>query len=329
MSNLDKILRTLKYHFGIPHPMTWSFLLMYNSIMALLFFIAKCTLNNLDLKVSSTSLVGYSILNIIFVIFALVLPAILLMENKTTNLTGNYTGVGILIISALSGVPVMLLSTVLYNIVTWILLRFGTKIIYPAFFYYGGTSTKSGMILAVLSDTVIPAFGICIFFFGLVWSKFRNSQKKLAYVVITLSLTLFSMDIIGALSMLAIGWWCCKLRDKTDCVLAPFLCLVSSRICSIIFNGIITKIDIYSVQTYSDVPTTYFYAALPAIFIALILIGFFMRFLDDYNYSYFGNKTIEDNEQLPTLFRNLNFGLILAVFIMITIWILISTGVHV
>ncbi|MCQ2528059.1 MAG: hypothetical protein MJ108_02945 [Saccharofermentans sp.] len=328
MPDLQKLLRSLKYHFGKPQSMTWSFLLLISSIFTALFFALKCTLGNMDLKVPTTSLVGYSIFMPLFILFALVLPALLLNDGDTSALTGNYTGTGILVISFLSGLPVMLLSTVLYNIVTWLFLKAGSKIYYPAFFFYGGTETKIGTTLAIISDTVIPAFGICIFFFGLLWSRFRFSQKRLAYFIIILAYTLFSMDILGILSSLLVGWWCCRLRDKTDGVYAPFLCLLSSRICTLLFSGTLPKINIFTIQTYSDIPSSFFYAALPSTFIAIILLAYFMRLFDDYYYKYMGSDVPADDESIPSTTINLNFGLIVSMLIMISIWIFMFKGAH-
>lgn len=328
MYESNKIIRTLKYHFGKPEPMTWSFLLLVASVFAGLFFAAKCALNGMGIAVPTTSLVGYSIFMPIFVFFTFVFPAFLLKEGRTSSLVGNYTGSGILIIAVLSGLPLMLLSTVLCNIVIWGFLRGGAKILYPAFFYYGGTSTKTGLILGILTDGIIPAFGMSMFFFGILWSRFRFSQRRLAYIVIIIAYTLFSMDVTSVLSSIVVAWWCCKLRDKTDGVYAPFLCLVSSRICEILFKDILSKIDIYSIQTFSDVPSTYFYAALPTVLIAVILLGFFTRIFDDYYFKYMGREIPQDDESLPNLTRNLNFGLILAAVIMVVIWCLIAKGVH-
>lgn len=329
MPDLHKLLRSLKYHFGKPQSMTWSFLLFISSIFTALFFAMKCVLGDMELKIPTTSLVGFSIFMPIFIFFALIFPALLLNEGKTSALTGNYTGAGILIVAFLSGLPIMLLSTVLYNIVTWIFLRLGSKIYYPAFFFYGGTETKLGMSLAIISDTVIPAFGMCIFFFGLLWSRFRYSQKKLAYCVVVTAYVLFTMDIMGFLAAILVGWWCCRLRDKTDGVYAPFLCLLSSRICTIIFKTTLPKINIFSIQTYSDIPSSFFYAALPSTFIAIILLGYFMRLFDDYYYKYMGSEVPNDDESIPSTTVNLNFGLITAMLIMTILWILIYKGVHI
>ncbi|MCQ2532657.1 MAG: hypothetical protein MJ093_08130 [Saccharofermentans sp.] len=328
MAEKDKILRTLKYHFGKPESLTWGFLLFIASIFAALFFWGKCVINSLEAPIPTTSLVGFAIFMPIYVFFTFVFPSLLLKQGNTKALVGNYTGTGILIIAILSGLPIMLISTILNNIIIWLLLRGGSKILYPAFFYYGGTNSKIGLTLGILVDTVIPAFGICIFFLGLMWSRFKHSQKKLAYLVIISAYVLFTMDIAAILSSVIVGWWICKLRDKTDGVYAPFLCLVSSRICSALFSGTISKIDIYSIQTFSDIPSSFFYAALPTIFIAVILLAFFTRIFDDYYYKYMGRDVIADDETIAPLTRNFTFGLIISLLIMITIWVLISKGVH-
>ena len=328
MRNRNNFLRVLNYHFGMPEEMTWSYLLFISSIFTALFFALKCALNKFELKIPTTSLVGFSIFMPIFILFTFVLPALLLCKKNSRALVGNYTGAGILVIAFLSGFPLMLVNTIFSNIVTWLFLRLGSKIVYPAFFFYSGTNTKAGAILSIITEGVIPAFGYSLFFYGILWSRFRHSQKKLAYLVIIVAYTLFSMDIIGFIASIITAWWCTKLRDKTDGVYAPFLCMVSVKLWGLLLGGLVSRIDVYSVQTASDIPSTYFYAALPAILIAVILIAFFTRTMDDYYYKYMGKETIYDDLTLPSITRNLNFGLIIAALIMITIWIFIAQGVH-
>ena len=324
----NNFLKKLAYHFGKPQNMTWSFPLMVLSVLTTLFFVIKCIINASNPSVPTSSLMGYVMFIEVFTIIALVLPAVWL--NPSNNrLTGSYTGAGILIISALSGVPLMLVNIILYNLTAWGILRAGWKMSYPAFFYYITETDSLTSVLAILADTVIPAFGICLFFFGLVYPRFSDKHRLARYIVIALFYSLFNLSLVGLLSSVAIAVWCCYLREKTGNIWGPFLCILGSRISELLLADIYSKIDIYTVPSYSDVPSTFFYAALPGIFIALILLSFFTRILGDYRYHYDNSSdSIEEEQKVPSLVRNINFGLILAFVVFITLFILTIKGVQ-
>lgn len=309
--------------------MTWSFPVMVLSILTALFFFLKCTANGISPVIPTTSLAGYTIFMQAFVLISLVLPS-LILNPQGNSLTGRYSGVGIIAVSAFSGVPLMILNTIAYNLTAWGILRLDLEMAYPAFFYYLTDCSAALQALAILADTVIPAFGICLFFFGLIQPRMRNINKKLAFILISIIYCMFSLSPVGIISSFITCMWCCYLRDRTDNIWGPFACLIGQRLAELILSELYFKIDIFSTLSYSDIPVTVFYAALPGIFIALILLSYFKRLLDDFS-SHYGTfaSLFEDDpatDELPSFARNLTWGLILSVVLFVILIILTLRG---
>lgn len=277
-----------------------------------------------------TSLIGFSIISILMSLVALLLPGFLLSGGITEQAIGRYSGAGSLILAFCSGIPLMMVTTSVYNFSTWLLLRMGSNVVFPAYFYHGGTETKAGMALSILADTVVPAAGASVFFFGLMWSRFRSKEKFAGYIIIAVAYMLYTMDFFGALAVFFTGWWCCFLRTKTGNIFGPFLALVASRLSVFLFGDTLTKIDILLIQTYSDIDSTFFYASLPALFIGLILIAFFMRSLNAFHDSYSDSE--EDgiyDQVIPAFDKGFNLTIVTSGILFSVLWIMLIKGVHI
>lgn len=300
------------------------------AIMTGLFYTLRVLANGESFPFAPTSLIGFTVFSLLMTFVALLLPGFLLAGGITDQVIGRYSGAGSLILSFCSGIPLMMVTTSVYNFSSWLLLRMGNNVVFPAFFYHGGTESKAGYALAILADTVIPAAGACVFFFGLMWSRFRSKEKFAGYIIIAAAYMLYSMDFFGAAAVFFTGWWCSFLRTKTGNIFGPFLALVASRLSVFLFGDTLTKIDILVVQTYSDIDPTFFYASLPALFIGLILIAFFMKSLNAFHDSYSDNE--EDgiyDKVIPAFDKGFNLTIVTAGIIFATLWIMLIKGVHI
>lgn len=300
------------------------------SVLTGLFYALRVMANSEGSPFSPTSLIGYSIFSILMTLIVLLLPGFTLSSGMYDQVIGKNTGAGSLLLAACSGLPVMMITTAIYNFSSWIILRTGSNIIFPAYFYYGGTDTKTGAALAILTDTVIPAAGASVFFFGLMWSRFRSKERFVGYIIIAAAYMLYSMDFFGAGAMFFTGWWCCFLRTKTGNIFCPFLAIVSARLSQYLFVDTLTRIDIFTIQTYSDIDSTFFYSSLPALFIGLILIAFFMKNLNAFHESYSDSEEDSVYDQvIPAFDKGINLTIVVAGIFFATLWIMLIKGVHI
>lgn len=321
-------LAIIKHNFGRPAVMTWGWPLMILSLITLAFLGLRCLLNDPEMLFPATSLVGCSALMILLTLCALVLPAVMFSRGIEDRVTGHYTGIGTLILAFISGVPLMMIRIPLYNIIAWLTLRFTGKSIYPVFFHADPDSTY-GIVLAILCDTVIPAFGVALFFFGFLWTRFKGTDRFKALVVVTIAYVLFSMDFTSILAIAAAGIWCSYLRARTHNMWAPFLCLISMNLSEMMLPGTLSRIDIFEVQTYADIGTTYFYSSLPSFFMGMVLILFFIRVLDSFSISVRHEITgMEYDDTIPAFDKSINLSLLLTLAVFITVWVLIIKGVY-
>ena len=323
----NNALAILKHNFGRPRAMTWGWPVMLFTLITAVIFMARCILKDTESPFPVTSLVGCSFFVILITLAALVFPAVFCARGIEDRPVGRFTGVGVLILSFLSGIPLMMVRVPLYNIMAWITLRFSRSSIFPVFFHTEPNG-KEATILAILSDVIIPAFGAAIFFFGLLWTRFRSSDRLQAYVVITTCFVLYKMDYTSLLAFIATGIWCCFLRSRIYNMWGPFLCLVSAGIAEMYLPETLARIDIYAVQTYADIGSTYFYSSLPAFFMGMVLLLFFIRVLDSFAISVRHEVTgTEDDEIIPPFDKSVNLSLLLTIGVFTTVWILLLKGV--
>jgi hypothetical protein len=321
-------LKVLKYNFGRPRVMTWGWPVMLMSLGAAILFLLRCLLNGTDLPFPATSLVGNAFLMIIGTLVVMVFPAVFCARDISDRPIGHFTGIGTLFLSFLSGIPLMMIRIPLYNLVAYGVLRFSRSSIYPVFFH-GEPTTTYGTVLNIITGILIPAFGAAIFFFGLLWSRFRSTDRRMAYVVIVTFFVLAAMDFTSILAVAAAGIWCCYLRSRVHNMWGPFLCLISMKLSTMLLPDTLSTIDIFEVQTYADVGSTYFYSSLPSFFMGMVLILFFIRVLDSFSISarHEINGT-EDDDIIPPFDKSINLSLLLSLTVFIIIWALIFKGVY-
>ncbi|MCQ2515618.1 MAG: hypothetical protein MJ094_01985 [Saccharofermentans sp.] len=332
MENSDytkKIKNFLKHNFGKPEQMTWGWALMVMFALLALVYASICALKSIELPIAVTSIVGYSSLMLIITALVYVFPALMLSQDFQLKVPGKYTGVGVLLLSLLSGIPLMMINVALYNLSAWLTLVLNDKSIYPVFFSFGGGSELTTIALKLFSQTVIPAFGAAIFFFGLLWSRFKSTERTAAIVVISLSFALSSLDFTSVLGLIVVGIWCCFLRSRAHNIWAPFVCLISLKVSEYLFPGILAKIDIFNVQTYADIDSTFFYSSLTACFMGYLLLQFFIRVLNNFeNYVKHEFDDETENATIPPFDKSIRLSLVLALGIIITLWVLTIKGVH-
>ncbi len=318
----------IKHNFGRPRVMTWGWPLMIMSLGTAVLFILRCILKDPDLPFPATTITGCSFLMIFGTVLALVFPAVFCARGIEDRPIGHFTGVGTLFLAFLSGIPLVMIRLPLYNMMAWLVLRFTGSSVFPVFFHSEPSSSYE-TILTIVSDILVPSFGAAIFFFGLLYTRFKSTDKVKAFVVVTLFYTLFEMDFTAVLALIVTGVWCCYLRSRIYNMWAPMLCLISTKLTELYLPEAMARIDIFSVQTHADIGSTYFYSSLPAFFMGMVLILFFIRVLDSFAISVRHEVTgAEDDEILPPFDKSINLSLILIMAVFITIWILIFRGVY-
>ena len=324
------LVRSFKY----PKPFNWGYPVFFGGIGAgLAFLLLKLFFSSVSF--SSTSLIGCSITVLVLVMAAFVAPSVLIAEKGGLDITGRYTGIGVLILSFLSGAPVYLLKASLHNIVTAAWLKMGGTIVFPGVFYYLKEITGQTLALSMLIDTLIPAFGISLFFLGTVWQGFKEEHKRWAFIVIPILIALFSFDFIDLPAILIIGWWLCIVRSRTENIYGPVLVLLGSRFTGILIGSIVTELDLTTIRTHSDIPGTIYYSSIPAIIVALILISFFRKALGEFHFAYsadiYGDARdpeIKDGSKAAGLLFGFNLTLIIGLAVLVVFWKLLMDGVR-
>jgi hypothetical protein len=333
---MEQIIGFLRRNFVIPNPMNWGYPVLFAGIGSIIsFLVSKAAFNFLPF--SSTSIVGCTLITILFVLAAFIMPAVFLSGMTSDDIAGRYTGIGVLLMSFLSGAPVYLIDTACRNIITYLWMRSGNSVVFPLTFYYNAESGLSVLGLEFLTDTLIPAIGMSLFFYGLLWSCFKPSQRKAAALIIPLLYAAFSFDFLGLVGVIVTGWWLLTLRRNIDNIWGPILCLIGSRATGIIIGSIISPVDITSLRTYQDISISCFYAAAPAIVVAVILFAFFLKTLGEFNYTY-NNSIYGDNLDAdylssrehfaPSALKGFNVAALIGVIICAVIWIMLYKGVR-
>ena len=333
---MDKVRDFLIKSFRVPNPMNWGYPVLFASLGTILcFFIFRAAYS--FLPYTSTSLVGYSFSSLIFTLIVFAAPAVFLARRFNVSISGHYTGIGVLLMALLSGAPLYLLRTALQNVTVFLWMRLGNSVVYPFLFCYTDDHAPLTLSLELLTDTIVPAFGVALFFYGIVWSSIRPKDRRLAMLVIPVLFALFSLDLNGFAGMLLTGWWLCVLRKSIENIWGPILCLIGSRLTGIILSSVLAPADITTLLTYQDISVSYFYAAAPAVVVGIILLMFFSRALGEFNFNY-NNSIYGDNldadfreEQdrvLPPAVAGFNVALLVGVIIIIVMWGLLIGGVR-
>jgi len=324
--------------FGVPRPFNWGYSFLFAAIgTAVTFMLALIVFESGSLSFSTTSIVGCGLITVMMTTLALMVPSVFIPGKSGLDIAGKYTGAGTLIMSFLSGAPIFLIRASFRNIFTYFWLRLGNSVIFPALFSYAVDDTKTTLVLQILTETLIPALGISVFFYGLLWSGIRNSDKDLSYWVIPFLFCLYSLNFPDLPALLVTGIWLCRVRKDAGNIWGPFLCLSGSRFFSIIMQSVISEVDLTTLRTYSDMPITFFFSSIPALVVAGILFAFFRKMLGEFNYTYTadvygeeGSKyTAPDDTHMVNRFRaGFNTAFFMGVIIFVIFWILMFKGIR-
>ena len=324
--------------FGVPRPFNWGYSFLFAAIgAAATFMLALIIFESGSLSFSTTSIIGCGLITVLMTTAALMLPSVFIPSRSRLDIAGKYTGFGTLIMSFLSGAPIFLIKASFRNIFTYFWLRLGNSVVFPALFSYAVDNTKATLALQIITDSLIPALGISVFFYGLMWSGIRNDDKDLSYWVIPLLLCLYSLNFPDLPATFVTGIWLCRVRKDSGNIWGPFLCLAGSRFFSVIMQSVISEIDLTTLRTYSDMPVTFFFSSIPALVVAGILFAFFRKMLGDFNFTYtadvYGeegsNYTAPDDTRSVNRFRaGFNTAFFMGVIIFIGLWVLMFKGIR-
>ncbi len=323
----DKILLFLKRNFGFPAEMNWGYPLMWSAVGTALVYIVVRILNNSGFLFSTSSLAGFTIIVSLLTVMAFFIPAVIASgtgkTDKIIDPVGKFTGIGPVILSILSGIPMVLVYVPLHNLTAYLMLKLGGRIFFPAFFCVNDASSTVEKILSYITNNIIPGLGICFLFFGLMYALFSKKDIRFTYIVLPLALAISSINGVDFLGIAAIGIWLCFLREKTGNIYTCFFSILSAGIAAGLINPLIKSVDISMVQTHSDMDKTFFYSSLPAFCIGVILLAFFKKTFTDfekaYNQNY--NSTPEEHEERNSFFAGINIPSVIAVIIYIILWI--------
>ena len=333
------VLRSIGGHivnaFRFPKPFNWGYPVFYGSVGFMFSFLILKLMFSGAFSFSSTSLVGCSIIVLMTIMFAFIAPSFLIAERGGLYITGRYTGIGSLILSLLSGAPIYLLKTSFHNLSVALWLRNGGSVIFPAVFYHLEEVTWQTLLLEILIDTIIPAFGFSVFFLGAVWQGFTEKNKRWAFVIIPLLFGLFSMNFIDLAAIVIIGWWLCIVRNHTENIYGPILALLGARLTGILIGSIVGELDLTTIRVFSDIPSTIYFASIPALIVAIILFAFFRKTLGEFHFAYsadiYGDERkpeVKDGGMAGGFFKGINITLVLGIMICVILWILLFKGIR-
>ena len=335
----DRISDFIKRSFAVPSSLNWGYPVMFAGLGAVIALLIRLGVMSTNVDYSQTSIIGYVLFISIFVIMAFIIPTVMLSgrftrydaQSPSAHIVGDYTGIGVLILSFLSGVPLMLMKSSVYNIICYLWLRSGNSIKFPLFFCYTEDSSIIAIILQFLSGTVIPAIGVSLFFYGLLWSSVRMKDFKAACIAIPILYALFSFNLFDSVGALFCGFWLCILRRNSENIWGPALCLIGCKVTELVIGTTIPTVDITVIRTYSDISAKFFYSSVPSLFVAIILFGFFFKVLNEFhitmtNDSYGDNlKVLEKekirDESIPPFINGVNLALFLGIAAAIVVWI--------
>lgn len=318
--------------FGFHEYINWGLLLFFSAIGTGIAFTFKHILIRSGFVFSVTSLSGFTILMPFLVLFALLIPTAITVTHfhlDSKDIFGKFLGVGPIVLSFLSGVPIMLITVALHNFSAYLWLRAGNTMVFPAFFCISNNDGAMETILSLIITTLIPALGYSVFFFGLLWSSFKSSQKNQAAILIAFVFAVFGLNVVDFFSLFVIGLWLCFVRSRVGNSIAVFFCLFGNALTSLWLGKIIKSVDITMLQTYSDIDKTYFYASLPALFVGIILLMFFAKNLNTYRfqstYGLFGEdfqleERVRTDAGLEPMTRGLCPALLIAAIIFAFLW---------
>lgn len=330
------LLPLLKENFISPYRVNWSYLIWLLAIGTSIGLVICRIISYEDF--SSTSLIGYALLSPIFTLFAYIIPSVIAAKQIKSDVFGEYTGIGALILAFISGVPLALVFRVIHNFCAYFHLWSGHKTIFPAMFYYCTDNSLISTITEIIAGTLLPAVGIAIFFYGVMWDRLSRRGFLVAVCLTALSYALVQLNPIDFIGFLFVGAWLSVLRDRTGCLWSIVACLLGLRITALITAEWIQEIDIYSIQTLSDVDNTFLYSSLPAIFFGFVLLLLIRRYLNNFKNQYFTSSMADNlddkNADLISILPEVPLlcylpALITGIALMAILWILLIKGVFI
>ena len=328
----DHIVRAFKY----PEPYNWGFPVFYGALGFSFAFLLLKLLFSGAFPFSSTSLIGCAVIVLMIILFAFVVPAVFIAEQGGLYITGRYTGIGALILSFLSGAPLYLLKASFHNISLAFWLKSGGSIVFPAVFYHMDDVTGQTLLLEILIDTIVPAFGFSLFFLGVIWQGFSENNKRWAFVIIPVLIALFSFNLIDIIAILVIGWWLCIVRNHTENIYGPILSLIGARLTGILIGSIVGELDLTAIRVFSDIPNTIYFSSIPALVVAIILLAFFKKTLGEFHFAYsadiYGDERqpeVKDGGRAGGIFSGVNITMVLGILICAALWILLFKGIRI
>ncbi|MBR2522961.1 MAG: CPBP family intramembrane metalloprotease [Clostridiales bacterium] len=335
---LEGVKNFFKINFLPPKRMNWGYPVFLMSVGLITSHLLRLVVFRADVPFSPTSLVFNALYVPFLTLISLIIPAVALSstDRKLTasGICGEFTGVGPLILGLVSGIPLSLVYSSCHNFSSYLLLRFGGKMVFPEYMCYNTDPSKMTTLLEILTQNAIPAIGLCLFFTGLLYTVLSGSNKILGTAVIVVLFGLYSLNLVDLPGTILTGLWLIILRDRTGNIFAPFLALLAKAGTDIAITSILSKVDITTLQTYSDIHSTVFYCSVPAIFVAFILFALLKSSLDDFDFTYksdlLGRTEEEDPEEKKQngepFFKGLNPALITGLMIIIVLWVLLITA---
>ena len=105
----DYIIRS----FTVPSALNWGYPVLFAGLGAVIALLIRLGVMSTNVDYSQTSIIGYVLFISIFVILAFIIPTVILSgrfarydsQLPSAHIVGDYTGIGVLILSFLSGVP--------------------------------------------------------------------------------------------------------------------------------------------------------------------------------------------------------------------------------
>ena len=324
--------------FMIPAIPDWGYLYFALAVTSAICYIFRCVFVHVDCGWSMTSLGGYALYMPLITLATLIIPTAVMSSGNSERIVGNFTGIGPILTGLFSGVALMLLSSAMHNLVVMLWTSLRIDMIFPAYFYRTELDSVPITLFEVLTDSIIPGIGIVLFFCGLLWSSFKLTDRTIGYFIIGLLFALYQLNIVDFAFMFVLGAWLAFVRTKSRNIWAPLACLIGMRITEIFFGSSLETVDITTIQTYSDIEMTYFYSSLPALFMGIVLLFFFMRILSDFYNSYsiglHSNLTLapeadDDDSGRHSILEGIRPPLIVGMIVWVIVWGFVIEGAHI
>lgn len=327
------LLPILKANFVTPIQTSWSYTIFVMTI-GIVFGLAFCRLLQFD-NYSRSSIISFAFMMPIFTVFSFLLPSFIVERQYNTDIVGEFTGIGPLLMAFISGVPLSFVFTVIHNICSYYHLWRGEVTIFPIFFYYCEDGNYIILAIELIAGTIIPIAGIALFLYGVLWKHLTGKNFVLIALLTAIPFALVQFNPIDFFSYLFVGAWYAVLRDRIGNIWGILFCAIGTKLTYFITSSFIQDINIYSTSTLSDVDTTFLYSSIPAFFFGIILLLLVRRYLNIFKDQYFSSTMAdnidEKNKELNPILPSMPWFtyipvLITGLTILAAIWFLLFKG---